>query len=73
MLNIEDILEGSWERNKNGCGCWECNPNAAWFVVCDICGNKRCWKAQDHRLKCTGINDVNQPEPEYEDIKNEIS
>jgi len=30
------------------------------FVVCPKCGNKRCPKASDHRMKCTGSNEINQ-------------
>lgn len=26
------------------------------FVVCSVCGNKRCPKATDHRNECTGSN-----------------
>ena len=26
------------------------------MIVCGICGNKRCPKADDHRMKCTGSN-----------------
>jgi len=31
------------------------------MVLCDICGNKRCPHASDHRLKCTGSNATGQP------------
>ena len=31
------------------------------FTVCPDCGNKRCPKATDHRLACTGSNAPNQP------------
>jgi hypothetical protein len=27
-----------------------------YFIVCKKCGNKRCPKATDHRLQCTGSN-----------------
>lgn len=30
------------------------------FVVCAICGNKRCPHATDHRLECTGSNEPGQ-------------
>ncbi|OTG87916.1 hypothetical protein [Acinetobacter sp. ANC 3813] len=30
------------------------------MIVCRKCGNKRCPKAQDHRMTCTGRNDVGQ-------------
>jgi hypothetical protein len=44
--------------------CIETNDGAifglAVFVVCQKCGNKRCPKASDHRMKCTGSNELNQ-------------
>lgn len=30
------------------------------MIVCPDCGNKRCPRATDHRLKCTGSNEVGQ-------------
>lgn len=30
------------------------------MVLCPICGNKRCPKASDHRLACTGSNEPGQ-------------
>lgn len=30
------------------------------FVVCAICGNKRCPHANDHRLDCTDSNEPGQ-------------
>jgi hypothetical protein len=30
------------------------------FLVCSICGNKRCPHATDHRLTCTGSNEPGQ-------------
>jgi hypothetical protein len=30
------------------------------MVVCSMCGNKRCPKAEDHRFKCTNSNHPNQ-------------
>jgi len=58
--NFAEALTGTTERNPNGCGCWTCNPKASWFVVCDICGNKRCPHATDHALGCTGSNEPGQ-------------
>ena len=34
-------------------------------VLCMDCGNKRCPKATDHRLACTGSNEPGQPGSEY--------
>ena len=31
------------------------------FIVCQKCGNKRCPKATDHLLPCSGSNDPGQP------------
>lgn len=36
------------------------------FIVCPTCGNKRCPKASDHRLACTGSNEPGQPGSDYE-------
>ena len=30
------------------------------FVVCSVCGNKRCPKAQHHANECTGSNATGQ-------------
>lgn len=38
------------------------------FIVCPICGNKRCPKASDHDLDCTGSNEAGQPGSIYEKI-----
>ena len=49
------------------CHCRKCIeigdvPMFGWavFTVCQKCGNKRCPKASDHRMKCTGSNELNQ-------------
>ena len=34
--------------------------SAVKVIVCPECGNKRCPKATDHELSCTGSNDTNQ-------------
>lgn len=30
------------------------------YVVCPVCGNKRCPKAKDHKMVCTMSNDLDQ-------------
>lgn len=30
------------------------------MILCPTCGNKRCPKASDHRLDCTGSNEPGQ-------------
>jgi hypothetical protein len=37
------------------------------FPMCPDCGNKRCPRASDHRLGCTGSNEPNQPGSVYQD------
>ena len=34
--------------------------SAAMMILCRKCGNKRCPKASDHTLACTGSNDPGQ-------------
>ena len=36
------------------------------MVCCHVCGNKRCPKASDHDLACTGSNEPNQPGSVYQ-------
>ena len=36
------------------------------FVVCRICGNKRCPHATDHNLACTNSNEPGQKGSNYE-------
>ena len=35
------------------------------MIVCKVCGNKRCPKATNHRNKCTGSNEPDQPGSVY--------
>lgn len=35
------------------------------FIACPVCGNKRCPRATDHRLECTGSNKPGQPGSVY--------
>lgn len=49
--------------------CWKCYRAlvadgimpATRMVLCPVCGNKRCPKASDHDLPCTGSNEPGQP------------
>jgi hypothetical protein len=36
------------------------------MILCPICGNKRCPKANDHRNECTGSNEPGQKGSAYE-------
>jgi hypothetical protein len=62
---------------KKDCGCYKCqnqliDPNTSWpltmskFIVCPICGNKRCPRATDHTLVCTNSNNPGQSGSRYE-------
>lgn len=62
------------------CRCWRCSEEydkahppeipftgrTSRFIVCAICGNKRCPHATDHRLACTGSNAPGQKGSAYE-------
>lgn len=37
------------------------------MVVCSLCGNKRCPRANDVTLLCTGSNDPDQQQPGHEE------
>ena len=53
------------------CWCEACKPNndlsSLRFIVCAICGNKRCPHATDHRNACTGSNEPGQKGSSWED------
>ena len=49
------------------CGALGMQPlSAVQMILCGECGNKRCPKASDHRLKCTHSNEPNQEGSVYE-------
>ena len=65
-----------WYFDKN-CGCHRCMSmkfdehtglplTMSTFIVCPDCGNKRCPKATDHTLACTGSNEPGQPGSRYQ-------
>ena len=45
------------------CGCRACATpeRLQQFIVCDICSNKRCPHATDHKYHCTNSNEPGQP------------
>lgn len=50
------------------CSCQPCRPVTIAdmrFVVCPVCGNKRCPHANDHRNECTGSNEPGQEGSAY--------
>ena len=60
--------------------CWKClygkhNPDTGMLITsermitCPECGNKRCPKASDHTLDCTGSNEMGQPGSVYRCVR----
>jgi hypothetical protein len=60
------------------CWCYACNQDRplcegfpavlyvqSVMIVCPDCGYKRCPKATDHNLPCSGSNDIGQPGSRY--------
>jgi hypothetical protein len=54
------------------CWCTTCRPitlEDMRFVVCPTCGNKRCPKANNHSLACSGSNATGQPGSSWEHVQ----
>lgn len=60
------------------CWCYNCNKERQTYIagvgvpyvmtrmiICPDCGNKRCPKATNHELACTGSNEPGQPGSRY--------
>lgn len=61
------MTENLYEKQSNvKCWCDACCLNETGFrhlfrmVLCPECGNKRCPRASNHELKCTGSNEPGQ-------------
>ena len=55
-------------KPMSACWCAPCRPVTmleSRMVLCPICGNKRCPRANDHRHDCTGSNEPGQPGSAY--------
>lgn len=61
---IERMHRSSVSLSEGKCGCWRCmsgrNEVRVRMIVCPVCGCKRCPKASDHELTCTGSNEPGQ-------------
>lgn len=65
---VPDFLDAqhraALSRAAGLCVCHRClrerSELRAFMVLCKICGNKRCPKASDHDLACTGSNESGQ-------------
>jgi len=55
------LLIENYGRN-GACTCKMCNPKVVGliFIVCPICGNKRCPHASNHLYECTNSNSTGQ-------------
>ena len=65
-----NIFEQSQRSLESGlCGCWRCigerGEVRVSMILCPHCGNKRCPRASDHDLACTGSNEPGQPGSVY--------
>lgn len=60
---LDPPVETAGEQEAE-CGCWRClrdrGAQRRRMILCPTCGNKRCPKASDHRLACTGSNEPGQ-------------
>lgn len=61
------MTEELYEKQNNvKCWCQTCCKKETGeyhlfrMVLCPTCGNKRCPRATNHELKCTGSNEVGQ-------------
>lgn len=50
---------------EKGLGVGGLPLNMLKMILCPVCGNKRCPKANDHRNECTGSNEPGQPGSAY--------
>lgn len=69
--NIE-LAHGIGSPSIQHCWCTTCRPitlSDMRFVVCPECGNKRCPRAHNHELACTGSNAPGQPGSSWEHVK----
>lgn len=57
-------------KSEGKCCCHRCLREhglvRVFMVLCPECGNKRCPKASDHNLACTGSNEPGQPGSVYQ-------
>ena len=70
----EDVLVilNHLQQKAPQCWCSTCRPitlSDMRFVVCPECGNKRCPRAHNHELACTGSNAPGQPGSSWEHVK----
>jgi len=66
--SINQMIADEQERLRSiKCWCWHCHGNKAMhMVLCPVCGNKRCPKANHHDNYCTNSNETGQAGSAYE-------
>ena len=67
---LETILQANLDMPVSAVCCIRCDETRGpdmirRFVVCQVCGNKRCPHATDHREPCTDSNEPEQPGSDY--------
>ena len=72
-MTIPAREDSDYGKQPDPCWCYACDgsPNALQIVhmyLCPTCGNKRCPRAADHRLPCTGSNEPGRPGSAYSDV-----
>lgn len=66
ILSTEDCVLDALDKLKmdGNYDCHRCyqenDARVNKMIVCPVCGNKRCPRASDHRLECTGSNEPGQ-------------
>lgn len=67
FMHVAKVAVEHYDRAAAGrCGeCWACidaeGKTPMGYVLCPLCGNKRCPHASDHELECTKSNEPGQP------------
>lgn len=69
VVTDAETIRGAWPAQDDCHRCWDERTRDAdtktritsrIMFLCPTCGNKRCPKASDHRLACTGSNEPGQ-------------
>lgn len=69
------VQDATPQRQIHSCWCTTCrpmridDPGSMRMALCPTCGNKRCPRAHNHALACTGSNEPGQPGSSWEHVK----
>lgn len=67
-VDANELLYEHAKAQETACWCHKCSSPErimSTMILCPDCGNKRCPKASDHGLACTGSNEPGQPGSVY--------